>query len=156
MTNGLTAGINKVYVLECRRGPQVHYIPIPRPNRLEIDSSPQARATDARRVLVACPECGFVSAYSESDVQVQMSPKGDPFEAGIRRLVSIQTECDDKNCETPRSVHTILANDGGTWTQKSLPKTWQFSPECRCEAGHSLAPNWEDNHHAWDRHTILF
>ena len=156
MTDTLAASINKVYVLECRRGPQVHYIPIPRPSRSEIDASPPVTTTAAKKVFVACPECGFVSAYSEADVQVLMSPKGDPFEADIRRLVSIQVECDDKNCDTPKSVHTVLQNDMGTWTQKALPRYWRFSSDCLCDSGHPLAPDWEDNHLAWERQGPLF
>jgi hypothetical protein len=152
----LTAATNKCYVLECRRGPNVHYIPIPGPSRSEIYANPLATSKDAKRVLVACPECGLVSAYSESDVQVQMSPSGDPFEADIRRLVSLQVECDDRNCDTPRSIRTILENDRGTWTQRVLPRDWTFSSECLCQSGHRLAPNWEENHVAWTHHTLLF
>lgn len=148
--------ISKRYVLECRRGPLVHYIPIPRPSRVEINSSLPAITTDTKKLLVACPECGLVSAYSAADVQVHLSPTHDPFERGIRRLVSIAVECDHEGCEAQALVHTVLENDGGTWTQKSLPRSWKFSSDCRCKSGHPLAPQWDNDHYAWERSDPLF
>jgi hypothetical protein len=156
----LTPPINQHYVLECRRGLRVHYIPIPRPSPLGIDASPPETANAVKKLLVACPECGLVSAYSGSDVQVQMSPRQDPFEADVCRLVSLNIECDDKKCDTPTTVHTIIDNDKGTWTQKVVPKVvpkdWEFASECLCYHGHPLAPNWEENHIAWERRRLLF
>jgi hypothetical protein len=139
----LTAAVNKHYVLECRRGPHVHYIPIPRPSRLGTDASLQAITTAWKKATVACPVCGFVSVYSESDVQVQMSPKPDPFEADARRLVYLEVECDGRNCRVPKTVHTIMGNDKGIWKQKVAPKDWEFDFHCVCDKGHLLAPRWE-------------
>src|ERR1039458_2658280 len=131
----LTPPFNQHYVLECRRGPNVHYIPIPRPIPPEITANPRATTKAAKKVLVACLECGLVSAYSESDVQIQMSPRADPFEADVYRLVSLNIECGDKNCDTPRSVHTVVETERKTSKQKVLPVNWQYGPDCLCPTG---------------------
>src|SRR5580692_2604964 len=151
----LTAAVNKHYALECRRARRVHYIPIPRPSRSGISSSLPETSTGKGRVLVGCPECGLVSVYSESDVQVQIAPRINPFEADICLLVSVEVECDHEDCESPTDIHTILENDKGTWKQKFAPKDLEFSPECRCGTGHPLAPRWTDKI-AWGKRTLLF
>ena len=151
-----TAATNVHYVLECRRGPHVHYIPIPRPSRLGTDANPPATATAGHKAIVACPECGLVSAYSESELQLQMSPRRDPFEAGECRLVFLRVECDDKTCDLPKAVHTVIGSGKGAWKEKVAPRDWEFDPECLCDKRHHLEPNWEENRFAWEvRHYLI-
>jgi len=141
------------YSLSCPNG---HGIPIPRPNLLEIHPTHMGMTTGEKKVIVACPECGLVSVYLESSVQMNLSPIPDPFDADRFRLVVLEVECGHEGCETPRTVHTVLENDKGTWKQKIVPKDWTFSADCLCENGHPLAPRWEDNRFAWERRRLLF
>jgi hypothetical protein len=141
------------YLLVCRN---LHNIPIPRPTPLGIDTSLQGRAKVEKKAIVACPACGLVSVYSESNIQMVLSPTPDPFEAGICRLIFVEVECDDRNCESPKAVHTTIGTDRGTWKEKAAPRTWNFDSGCLCDEGHHLAPTRDDNHFAWEQRRSLF
>lgn len=151
-----TAATNVHYVLECRRGPHVHYIPIPRPSLLRTDTNQKGNSKAAIQPIVACPECGLASVYSALEVQTLLSPMPDPFEAGICRLVSLEVECGDKSCEFPTEVHTTIGSDRGVWKQKVEPINWNFDLTCKCENWHPLKPAWKDNHFAWTQLEVLF
>jgi len=151
-----TPATNVHYVLECRRGPHVHYIPIPRPIRLRKAANRTENPKAAIQPIVACPECGLASVYSALDIQTLLSPMPDPFEAGICHLVALEVECGDKNCESPATIHTTIGSDKGVWKEKVVPINWGFDSTCRCENGHQLKPTWEDNRFAWERRELLF
>lgn len=127
---------------ECFRG-----IPIPRPSRVDTDATPQEIATEPKTATVACPYCGLVSVYSESDVRETPSPRPDPFEAGEYRLFSMSIECDDTSCVVPVVVHRILAGDKGnaklTFAPKS-PEMWRLSPLVMRECVHPLTEKWKE------------
>lgn len=141
------------FLLVCRN---LHNIPIPRPRQSKIDSNLQGRVKVEKRAIVACPACGLVSVYSESGVQMALSPTPDPFEVGICRLVFVEVECDDKNCESPKAVHTTIGTDRGAWGERVVPRDWKFDPDCLCDDGHRLAPQWKGNRFGWEQRRSLF
>src|SRR5438270_12240073 len=100
------------YFLDCSNG---HRIPIPRPSLIETDTSQPVIPKDGRKVNVACPECGLVHAYSVAEVDgIYLVSKPDPFQACEYALAVVSTECDGRNCEALKEVHTILGIDKGT------------------------------------------
>ena len=126
------------------RCPNVHLIPVPHSNPLEIDGSPRRAAQDSRIAIVVCPECGLASAYSVRDMVGHLVVDTlNPFQAGECHLVVIEAECDGENCEARKEIHVILGDDKGTWRPKATPKDWTFSDSARCEAGHKL--HFEDS-----------
>lgn len=149
----MSDALNLLYTLPCPNG---HGIPIPRPNLSGIDPSLLGMSIPEKKAIVACPECGLVSVYAESSLRAVLSPRLDPFEAEEYRLVFLEIECDDKTCDIPTSVHTVIESDRGTWKQKVAPKDWKFAPDCRCGQGHPLGPNWEGNRFAWEKRKSLF
>ncbi len=141
------------YSLECPNG---HGIPIPRSILSGIDPKLLGTAIPDKKAIVACPECGLVSVYAESSLRSVLSPRLDPFESQERHLVFLEIECDDKTCDTPTAVHTVIGSDRGIWKEKIVPKDWKFDADCLCERGHALAPNWEGNRFAWEERKSLF
>lgn len=141
------------YWLECPHG---CLIPIPNPTQVEISSNPPATATDEPSAIVACPECGLVSLYSERDILRRAAGKPDPFEAGICHLAAIKVECDDRDCGVLTVVRTTLGSDKGLWTEKAKPIDWKFSPDCKCENGHRLIASWEGKKIAWEDARLPF
>jgi hypothetical protein len=141
------------YSLPCPNG---HGIPIPCPTLSGIHPSLLGTTMVEKKAILACPECGLVSVYRESQIHAVVSPTQDQFESHECHLVFLQIECDDKTCDTPTTVHTVIGSDRGIWKQKVAPKDWQFSSDCRCEKGHPLAPNWEEDRFAWEKRKSLF
>ena len=124
------------YSLSC---PRSHAIPIPPPTQVETDGSRQETTKEVKRAIFACPDCGYVSAYSESDVQEAHAPQPDLFLSKKRDLVSIQVDCDGKNCEVPKEIYIIAGTVEDVWTPKAVPKDWEFADTARCSRGHKLA-----------------
>jgi hypothetical protein len=122
--------------LQC---PNLHRIPVPCPNLLEIDDSLQQTGKANRKAVFVCPDCGLGSAYSAQDM-VQDMIRGTPslFLAGECHLVSLEIECDGQNCEAPKIVHTIQGDKKGTWKPTAALEDWHFSETALCGADHRL------------------
>lgn len=119
-------------------------IPLPHPP-LEMCANPQSKNTENRKVVVICPYCGLASAYSGRDVVQQViEDKPSLFQDHECLLVSVEIECDSKDCEAPKVIYTVQGVATGTWRPKAVPKDWHFSDSARCEAGHKL--NFEESH----------
>lgn len=125
-------------------------IPLPRPTQLDTHGNPLAITKDSTKEILACPDCGLVRAYSAQDLQWQMLPIPDPFLSKQCVLVSLEVECDGKNCVAPKAVHTILGTDKGQWRPKVVPKDFQFSSDARCGDDHQLIGNWHNPKIAWE------
>jgi hypothetical protein len=122
--------------LEC---PKHHAIPIPHFSLIETFDSPRQNTTAGQPIVVVCPECGLVSAYSDRKIFGHlMVDKPNLFQEGECHLVAIQVECDGENCEAPKIVHAIWGVEGRTWRPKAMPKDWVFQESARCGAGHQL------------------
>lgn len=92
-----------------------------------------------RTAVFVCPYCGLVSEYSRRDTLEQMMvDKPSLFQSGECILVSIEVECDGKNCEAPKTVHVVRDGGKGTWKFAVVPKDWKFSDTAKCGAGHQL------------------
>jgi hypothetical protein len=126
------------YIHRFLRCPNSHAIPLPRPSHIERDDNLQEKAMENRRAVFVCPHCGLVSAYYGQDIVEQMAGTPTLFQLEQCSLVSIEIECDGKNCEALKVVHTIAGIATGTWTPKVVPRDWQFSESARCGAGHKL------------------
>ena len=123
------------YFVLCHNG---HGTPIPRPSQVGTDGSLQAIATGAKKVILACSECGLVSEYSGQAVHEALAARLDIFEAGEGRLVRVAVECDGENCEALKDIHTVQGVATGTWRPKVVPRNWKFSDSARCSADHKL------------------
>jgi hypothetical protein len=97
--------------LQC---PNLHRIPVPCPNLLEIEGSLQQTTKGNRKAVFVCPDCGLGSAYSAQDI-VQDMIAGTPslFLAGECHLVSLEIECDGQNCEAPKLAIFATTNTNG-------------------------------------------
>lgn len=123
--------------LSCHCG---YAIRVPYSSPLGIDGRPRQITTDSSLVNVACPKCGLVSPYSRQ-LHLVVRPvtnTPDPYQEGVLRLVSTQVECDDENCEAPKTVHAVLEKIPGAWTPKTDPGDWRFDEDACCRAGHRL------------------
>jgi hypothetical protein len=117
--------------------PSFHPDPAFQPSR-KI-GNPLQNTTESLPIIVACPECGLVSAYSpEKMFGYLVAYKASLFQAGECHLVAIQVECNGENCKAPKIVHAIWGSDTGTWRPKVLPKDWQFQDSARCQNDHQL------------------
>jgi hypothetical protein len=121
--------------LPCRNS---HAIPLPRPSLLETDDNLQQKAMENRRAVFVCPYCGLVSAYFGREIVEHLVGTPSLFQLGECNLVSIEIECDGKNCEAQKVVHTIAGTVKGTWRPRVVPKDWQFSESALCGTGHRL------------------
>jgi hypothetical protein len=132
------------FLLQC---PNHHYIPVPHPNLLEINEGPQQTATENRKAVFVCPECGLASAYSTQDMVRHLSV-GTPglFQAGECHLVSLEIECDGENCGAQKLIHAIQGDKKGTWTPRVAQKDWTFSDSALCGAGHRLRYDVSEPH----------
>ena len=97
--------------LDC---PSHHAIPIPHSSLVEKIGNPVQNTTELAPVVVACPECGLVSAYLP-DKMFGYLAAGEPslFQAGECHLVAMQAHCDGENCKAPKIVHAIWGNENG-------------------------------------------
>jgi hypothetical protein len=122
--------------LDC---PNHHSIPIPHSSLVEKIGNPVQNTTESLPIIVACPECGLVSAYLP-DKMFGYLVAGTPslFQAGECHLVAIRAHCDGENCKAPKIVHAIWSNDTGTWRPKVMPKDLQFQDSARCQNDHQL------------------
>ncbi|HTA22907.1 MAG TPA: hypothetical protein VK763_05195 [Terriglobales bacterium] len=123
------------YVINCQNG---HGIPIPRPSQAGIDGSLQATATNPKRVVLVCPDCGIVSAYSGQDVRDFLAPTHDPFLTDECRLFEREAGCDGSNCEAPKVIHTVESGGAQTWKPKAAAIRWSFAESARCPDNHQL------------------
>jgi hypothetical protein len=130
------------YSLPC---PGWHGIPIPNSILEETIASLEGIAKVEKKAIVACPECGLVSVYSESDIQSAAFPTPDPFESGECILVLVEVGCDGAGCEVPKGVHTIFETEKRTWKPRVAPKDWKFSHDARCRDNHQLMGKWKDS-----------
>jgi hypothetical protein len=113
-------------------------IRIPRPSLTgTIDNPLEMPKTDVRANFV-CPECGLVSAYSHEDCDRSIGPTQDPFEQGLWSLVSIEVECDGKNCEAPKAIHTTSDNVSGTYKPEKTMGQWKADETALCGSDHHL------------------
>jgi hypothetical protein len=136
--------------------PNMHLIPVPYSSPSETDGSPRQKAKDIPPVNVVCPECGVVSAYSIRDVTGGLFvDTPDLFQAGERRLVAAEVECDGENCEAPKVVHAILGDEKGTWRPKAAQTSWQFADSARCGAGHQLRLDEPREQLLWTNLSVL-
>jgi len=114
-------------------------IPLPHPTLEEIESSLRPTAKEDRTAIFVCPYCGLVSEYSGQDIhELQMVNTPSLFQAGECVLVSIEVECDGKNCAAPKTIHAIQGAGAGTWKPMVAPRDWIFSETALCGAGHKL------------------
>jgi hypothetical protein len=118
---------------------------MPRPSQLGQGASLPLNSN--RKTIIACPECGLVSAYWERDVKEFEAPRSGLFQSGECRLVSTSAECEDTNCHAPKVVHTVIGTGWGSWKEKVAPKDWKFLSDARCGNDHQLLGTWKHSEH---------
>jgi hypothetical protein len=121
------------------KSPKHCAIPIPHSSLPEIDGSLRQATTADRKVVVLCPYCGLVSAYSARDIVEHLRPDTPSlFQSSECHVAAIEAECDGESCKAPKVIHVILGDEKGTWRPTVALKDWTFSESACCEAGHKL------------------
>lgn len=113
-------------------------IPVPVPKQTGTFEDPPGRPKDATTAAFLCPECGFVTLYSQLHLDRELGGTPDPYSENRLSLAYLLVGCVDNNCEPRTKIHVVCDKKTGNPDTKVPMQKWLFDTKVVC--GQSGSP----------------
>lgn len=108
-------------------------IPVPVPKQTGTIEDPLGMPTDETTAAFLCPECGFVTLYSQRHLDREIGGTPDPYLEGELSLAFLLVGCVDSNCESRTKIHVVCHKKTGLPATRVPMQKWIFDSQVICE-----------------------
>jgi hypothetical protein len=112
-------------------------IPVPVPKQTGTIEHPLGMPEDATTAAFLCPECGFVTLYSQLHLDREIGGTPDPYSENKLSLAYLSVGCVDSNCESRTKIHVVCDKKTGTPATNVPMQKWDLD-RLKCERGDLL------------------
>jgi hypothetical protein len=110
----------------------VAHIPVPVPKQTGTFEDPLGMPKDATTAAFLCPECGFVTLYSQLHLDREIVGTPDLYSENRLHLVYLLVGCVDSNCESQTKIRVVCDKKTGLPATKIPMQKWVFDSTVVC------------------------